>query len=305
MSTHPLAHLIPNRDWYENEDGEPTYISRTIAGVRDLDVIAAAHRLRHNVLLAGPTGSAKTSVTYAYGAWKQLPVVNIPCNGAAEPSMFIGKWVRLQDGSFDFKLGELALAVQHGGIILLDEVNFLKSNIGAYLHGLLDSRRTLSIPDAQGSSAPTSIKAHPDCLIVGAYNPDYHGTKPLNQAFKNRYGFQIEFPYLKEVEDQLLNSDALLTLANNLRLEVEAGNIATPISTNLLIETEELAMDDALGFDFAMVNFLNHFPIDEQQPVREVLVQVAPIIYSELFDGDYPTDGLFNPANIGKTQPNV
>lgn len=293
---HPLAHLIPNRDWYENEDGEPTYISRTIAGVRDLDAIAAAHRLHHNLILAGPTGSAKTSVTYAYGAWKQLPVVNIPCNGAAEPSMFIGKWVRLQDGSFDFKLGELALAVLHGGIILLDEVNFLKSNIGAYLHGLLDSRRTLSIPDAQGSSAPTSIKAHPDCLIVGAYNPDYHGTRPLNQAFKNRYCIQLDFPYLAEVEDKLLQSESLLTLANNLRLEVQAGNLATPISTNMLIETEELAMDEALGFDFAMVNFLNHFPEDERQPVKEVLVQIAPLIYAELFDDEYPLDGMFNPS---------
>ena len=289
-SEHPLSYSIPDSDWHEH------YINREIAGVQDLSVIASAHRLGHNLLLSGPTGSAKTSVTYAYASKVGLPVVNIPCNGAAEPSLFIGKWNKLPNGQFDFILGELALAVLHGGIILLDEINFLKPNIGAYLHGLLDTRRTLVIPEAQGSSAPTYIKAHSDCVIIGAYNPNYQGTRPLNEAFKNRFAIQLDFPYLNEVEEQLVQSESLLTLANNLRLEFDAGNIATPISTNLLIETEEFACDEELGFDFALINFLNHFPLDEQQPVKEVLIQVAPNIYQELFEETYPEDGLFNPV---------
>jgi len=289
-SEHPLAYAIPASDWHEH------YIGREIAGVEDLNIFKSAHRLKHNLLLSGPTGSAKTSVTYAYASKVGLPVVNIPCNGAAEPSLFIGKWNKLPNGQFDFILGELALAVLHGGIILLDEINFLKPNIGAYLHGLLDSRRTLVIPEASGSSAPTFIKAHLDCLIVGAYNPNYQGTRPLNEAFKNRFALQLDFPYLNEVEEQLVQSDAFRELARNLRLEVDAGNLTTPISTNLLIETEELACDDELGFDFALTNFLNHFPSDEQQPVQEVLVQIAPNIYNELFGEEYPADGLFNPS---------
>jgi hypothetical protein len=290
-SEHPLAYAIPDADWHTH------YISRDIAGVNDLNIFASAHRLKHNLLLSGPTGSAKTSVTYAYASKVGLPVVNIPCNGAAEPSLFIGKWNKLPNGQFDFVLGELALAVLHGGVILLDEINFLKPNIGAYLHGLLDSRRTLVIPEASGSSAPTFIKAHPDCLIVGAYNPNYQGTRPLNEAFKNRFAFQVDFPYLNEVESSLIQSESLIQLANNLRLELDAGNLTTPISTNLLIETEELACDEELGFDFALTNFLNHFPLDEQQPVKEVLVQIAPNVYNELFGEPYPSDGLFNPIH--------
>jgi hypothetical protein len=287
---HPLQNLVPSADWHEH------YVSRDIAGINDLAVLRSAWKLGHNVLISGPTGSAKTSLTYAYASKHNLPVVNVPCNGAAEPSLFIGRWNRLKDGSYDFVLGELAQAVLHGGVILLDEVNFLKPNIGAYLHGLLDGRRTLNIPEAQGSSAPTSIKAHDDCLIVAALNPNYEGTRPLNKAFKNRFAFKLEFPYLAEVEEQLVQSESLLTLANNLRREVEAGNIETPVSTNLLIETEELALDDELGFDFALTNFLSSFPAEEQQPVREVLVQVAPNIYKELFEGEYPEDGLFSPV---------
>lgn len=291
QSQHPLGFSIPSEDWYTG------YVSREIAGVADLDIFASAHRLGHNVLLAGPTGSAKTTATYAYASHVNLPVVNIPCNGSAEPSLFIGKWTRLKDGSFDFILGELALAVLHGGVILLDEVNFLKPNIGAYLHGLLDGRRILTIPEAQGSSAPTTIKAHDDCFIVGAYNPNYIGTKPLNQAFRNRFAVKLSFPYLPSVEEQLIQSDSLRQLAINLRLEVDAGNISTPVSTNLLIETEQFALDGELGFDFALNNFVSNFDEDEQQAVQEVLVQFAPLIYGELFDGVYPEDALFNPNN--------
>ena len=52
QSQHPLGFSIPSKDWYTG------YVSREIAGVADLDIFASAHRLGHNVLLAGPTGSA-------------------------------------------------------------------------------------------------------------------------------------------------------------------------------------------------------------------------------------------------------
>lgn len=287
---HPLAHLIPDADWHE------TYISRTVAGVLDLDILLAAKRNKHNVLFSGPTGSAKTSICQAFASLHQLPLVNVPCHGAAEPSHFVGRWNRLPNGQFDFFLGALALAVQYGGVILLDEVNFLKPSIGAYLHGLLDGRRILEIPEAVGSSVPTHIKAHDDCFIVGAYNPNYHGTRPLNEAFKNRFAFQIDFPYSEEVELQLVESDVLRGLAGRLRQEVELGNLTTPISTNLLIEFEEIALDENLGFDFALTNLLNRFPADERFAVQEVLVQEAPRIHEDLFGEAYPSDGLYNPA---------
>ena len=294
-TVHPLQNFIPSSDWYKNDEGTPTYVSREIGGVTDIKVLDRALALGHNVLLAGPTGSAKTSLCYAFGAKHNLPVINVPCNGAAEPSLFIGQHYRKEDGSIDFQLGLVAQAVLHGGIILFDEVNFLKPNIGAYVHSLLDSRRALYIPEAEGTSAPTYIKAHKDCLILGAYNPEYQGTRPLNEAFKNRFAFQLEWGYDREVENALLESDALLELGWKLREASDAGNISTPVSTNLLIEFEELAVDDELGFDFALQNFLYHFHSDEQPAVKLVLVQYAPKIYEELFEEKYPSDGLFNP----------
>lgn len=285
-SQHPLAHLIPNRELYGEQ-----YISRYIGGHKDLDILAHAFKERHNVLLYGPTGSAKTSCVYAFAALNNLPVVNVPCNGAAEPRVFIGGWTPQKDGTLDFIAGEVLQAVLHGGIIYLDEVNFLPPKISAYIHGLLDKRRVLSVNDAKGSSIPSTIQAHKECFIVAAFNPDYHGTRPLNQAFRNRFKYQLSFPYDNTIEEELVNSPALLELAGALRVSVQTGNITTPISTNLLFELEEVNED--LGFDFALNNFLNHFPDDEAQVVREVLVTYAEKIYNDLNEGDDFNDSEF------------
>lgn len=285
-STHPLAHLIPSKDVY----GE-SYISRSIGGHSDLEILGHAFKEQHNVLLYGPTGSAKTSCVYAFGALNNLPVVNVPCNGAAEPRVFIGGWTPQKDGTLDFIAGEVLQAVRYGGIIYLDEVNFLPPKISAYIHGLLDKRRVLSVNDAKGSSVPATIQAHPECFIIGAFNPDYHGTRPLNQAFRNRFKYQLSFPYDSAIEQELVHSPALLELAGALRVSVQTGNITTPISTNLLFELEEINED--LGFDFALNNFLNHFPEDESQVVREVLVTYAEKIWNDLNEGDFASSSEF------------
>jgi len=277
---HPLAHLVPQRFFYED------YVSREVDGVRDLDALATAHSLRHNVLIEGPTGSAKTSLVMAFAAEVGLPVVNIPCNGAAEPRNFIGGWTPQPDGTFDFVPGDLLKAVEHGGIIYLDEVNMMPPKISVYLHSLLDRRRAISIPEASGSSFPTELRAHPNCQIIATMNRGYHGTRPLNQAFRNRFAIKLAFPYSTDVEAELVASNTLLTLAGSLRERHAVGDLTTPVSTNMLLEFEEFATSDNLGFDFAMGNFVNSFSPDEQVVVREVLTLEATLIKSELFGED-------------------
>jgi len=297
VSNHPLAHLIPSKEKWAGE----AYISREIGGIKDLDILKASLDSRHNVLVYGPTGSAKTSLVYAFGAEQNLPVVNVPCNGAAEPRIFIGGWTPTADKSLDYVAGDLLKAVMYGGIVYLDEVNFLPPKIASYIHGMLDRRRTISVPDAEGSSIPTTVKLHPQCFVIGAFNPDYNGTRPLNQAFRNRFAVQLDFPYDNDIEKELLNSTSLIELANHLRLQVDLGHLTTPISTNLLMELEE--WNETLSFDFALTNFINHFPSDEAQVVEEVLVNYASKIFDDLNDGDFEKESSFAVKVPKKSEP--
>jgi MoxR-like ATPase len=273
---HPLAQFIPDSYFYDE------YIGREINGVEDLVMLASAHRLKHNVLLAGPTGAAKTSFVYAYAAKHEIPVVNVACNGGADIRQLIGGWSPKPDGGYHYVPGDLVLGVMHGAIILLNEVNFMPPKIAAVLYGLLDRRRTIYLPDAAGSDFPTVVKAHDNTLVVADYNPGYEGTRPLNKAFKNRFAFKNNWGYDTDVEGQLLNSATLLEVGEKLRLRVDAGDLVTPVPTNALMEFEDFAWDDDLGYDFAVNNFVAMFEEDEQQVVFEVFEVHKTAIMEEL-----------------------
>jgi hypothetical protein len=342
-SQHPLHNLIP--DAYFAEE----YHSRLVGGRRDGMVIRKMASLKHNIIISGPTGSAKTSLIYAVAAGftgevtrkrvdgemtdvnvidttKATPIVYIPCNGAVEPSQMIGRWTPQSNGSYKFVPGDLLIAVILGGIIYFDEVNFAPPKINAVMHGLLDKRRMLKVMDAAGAGlcckcayvngdgaktcsqcgadigTGTDFKAHPNTQIIAAYNPDYEGTRPLNEAFLNRFACPMRFDYNPEVEKKMLWSDRLTVMAAQLR--AQSDELRTPISTNMLVEFEEFALDEDLGFGFACENFLNKFHDDERPAVTKVLNQHTPAIRAELDDDaeaddvDWEMDADGNPIAI-------
>ena len=230
--TTRLAHLIPEA-WFADD-----YVGRKVGGVQDFDLLDAAYKLKYNVILEGPTGSAKTSLIYAWAAKRGLPVVNVPCNGAAEPRSMFGGWVAQPDGSLIFVRGDLYLAAQYGGVGYFDEVNMMPPRIASVVHGLFDKRRTLTVLDAAGSQHPTVVQAHPDFFLIAAYNPGYTDTFDLNEAFKNRFAFKVVWDYDRTVEEELVSAVSLLDLADDLRRRVEDGTLRTPVPTNMLIEFE-------------------------------------------------------------------
>jgi MoxR-like ATPase len=298
--THPLAHRIPET-WFAE-----SYESRYFDGFRDIDVLDNARRMRWNTLMYGPTGPGKTSCVYAYGAEMQLPVIYVACNGAVDPAtmfvqpvssvvsvddvlrmaaelaermgddwssvsferqmLYIDTAAKLCGERLDLVETEVVLAMRFGGIIYLDEVNSMPPRIAMVLNGALDLRRTVTL--AQKGNEPVPL--HPNCQIIASYNPDYRGTKPLGEAFKNRFGLQLPFDYDRTIEEKLvLGIPSLLDLADMLRSAHDDGTIETPVGPNMLLEFEELA--DTFSVSFAISNFVNRFEPGERQAVRETI----------------------------------
>lgn len=272
-TTNPLAIYTPDPSYAEE------YVGRDINGIEDFKILEAAHKMRHNVLLSGPTGSAKTSLVYAYASKVGLPVINVPCSGGVDVRTLIGGWTPTADGSFAFSAGPLVKGVEHGAIIYLDEVNFMPPKISACLHGLLDKRRTISIPEAAGSDHPTEIKAHPNTFVIATMNPNYAGTRPLNEAFRNRFAIKLDWGYNTDVESELLASASLLEMATAIRVRAEAGEIA-PIPTNILIEFEDICdtfgseHGAEAGFEFAVNNLLNAYEDEIERRIVSDLFEI-------------------------------
>ena len=68
-------------------------------------------------------------------------------------------------------------------------------------------------------------------------------------------------------------------MAAKLRDSIAAGEYETPVSTNMLVEFEQMVGD--LGLPFAISNFINAFPVDDRPSVKGVF---------DLWEGNLQTD---------------
>jgi hypothetical protein len=240
------------------------YVHREIWSREDFEIFDYARSQSINVLIYGPTGPGKTTSVEAWAAERNLRMATVSGNASMEPSQMTGKYVADGNGSFAWIDGPVTDVVRNGGVLLLDEVNFISPKIYTVLYSLLDGRRSITLLDHHGET----IEAHPDLTIFATMNPDYIGTTPLNFAFRNRFDIQIPWDYDDKVESKLVKSKALLVVAKQLRVEANKGQYETPISTNMLQEFVNFV--DPLGYEFAVENFIAHFSSDEAASVRLV-----------------------------------
>jgi hypothetical protein len=256
------------------------YVKRKLSiGLSDYIAFDYALANRVNVLIEGPTGSGKTSAVMAWAAERGYHFYSISSSIGLEPSQLFGKFIPDGENGIVWQDGPVTDIVRNGGVLLLNEVNFIPDRIGTVLFSLLDKRREIQLVDHRGEV----VKAHygaPDCwcedeecskavLICADMNPDYSGTHPLNAAFRNRFSMQLIFEYDEKIEEKLVPYPALRTLATQIRDRVKTGEFETPVSTNMLVEF--VRNYTFLGLDFALQNFRNHFNDDEREPLSKVL----------------------------------
>jgi len=242
------------------------YVNRKLTGnVLDFSLFDYARANKREVLIYGPTGPGKTTSVVAWAARNSLRLAAVSGNAALEPSQLIGKYVPDGNGGFEWIDGPVTDVVRNGGVLILDELNFISPKIYTILYSLLDGRHCLILLDHHGET----IQAHPDLTIFATMNPDYVGTTPLNFAMRNRFTIQVPWDYDDEVESKLVKSKAILTIAKQLRTEAAKGELETPISTNMLMELEELI---TFNYEFAISNFVAHFDKEEQEKVALVMM---------------------------------
>jgi MoxR-like ATPase len=254
------------------------YVHRTIDGYEDFDLFDVAMEERENILLAGPTGSSKTTVFRAYAAARGLPFALVECNASMDIGTIVGRTTLDEDG-VSFIDGDLTLIVRYGGVALVDEISLAHPRITAGFHGLLAVTRAMSVPENNETiKAGRGGLGDPQlCLFGAAHNPKYQGTVRLNEALSNRFAMQLDWDYDRAVEEALCDSGRLLDLAYNMRSLAE---IRTPVSTNALMEFERHAT--RFGMPLASTLFVNRFAPEERGPVSRALEASADAIADEL-----------------------
>jgi AAA domain (dynein-related subfamily) len=273
-AAHRLEGLVPNPAIAEG------YVHRSFFGTADFELFDYAVEQVENIIMAGPTGSAKTTAARAYAASKGLPFVVVECNGAMDPGVVLGRTMIDPETRVPHWVdGDFTLVVRHGGVVILDEVNMAHPRVMAAFHQLLSVSRRISLPEAGETVLAAGCDCHDVPLVIfAAYNPRYEGTARLNYALANRFAIPLQWGYDRAVEAELVSSTRLLDIAESMR---DLADIRTPVPTNALMELERHAL--GLGFELAAHLFVNRFQPEERSAVSRALEGNATAIAAEIF----------------------
>jgi MoxR-like ATPase len=254
------------------------YVHRSVRGFEDFDIFDVAIENRSNIMLVGPTGSAKTTAFRAYAAARGLPFALVECNAAMDPGTILGR-TTIVEGGVAWVDGDMTLVVRYGGVVLIDEINMAHPRITAAFHQLLAVTRRMSVPEAgETIIAGRGGLGEPQlCLLCSAMNPQYQGVTRLNEALLNRFPVNLPWDYDRNVEEQLVASSRLLDTAQTIR---DLEDITTPCPTNALQEFEMHVAQ--FNMDMASYLFVNRFAPGEQPAIARALEANAVAIATEI-----------------------
>lgn len=239
--------------------------------------IEYAIQRRKNAIIVGPTGCGKSSLVINIMArLKELGEI-FSCDGETSTDMLIGKpWIvkdpKTGEGITVIAYGAALRAYKEGKGLLLEEVDVALPDILASLQRILEVQSKFYICNV---GVEEIIPKHRNFFAIATANTIgtgedtfmYAGTKPLNQAFMNRFGVRIKMGYIDRAHEiKILTNKTgidknmameLVDVANDVRDAADPSRISggTPGSQRLVstISTRDLIewADGIMGMQLA------------------------------------------------------
>lgn len=144
-----------------------------------------------SLLLHGPAGGGKTTNCKLICRDIQLPLVAVVNCTVNLDEFVLGKYIPKGD-EFVFFKSQVTEAIEWGGAVVFEEINFGEPDHLAFLHSLLDDNGFVRLDNGQ------IIKRHPCFRFFATMNYGYAGTKPLNKALENRFETKIRIADLTD-----------------------------------------------------------------------------------------------------------
>ena len=143
-----------------------------------------------NLLLTGPKATGKNvlaeNLAYVFGR----PSWNVSFHISTEASYLIGQ--DTYDGNrVVFRPGPIYLTAEHGGFVVLDEINMARNEALAVLHSALDFRHIIDVPGYR------KVHVKPAARFIATMNYGYAGTRDLNAALASRFAI-LNMPVISE-----------------------------------------------------------------------------------------------------------
>ena len=158
--------------------------------------LAVGLELNQHLLLEGGSGIGKSSTVDRMCGYLNREVYYANC-AEYDIDTLIGSKTIGKDGSVEWRDGLVSQWLRKGGVLFLDDYNFMRGEVRGRLHEVLDSvlRGTGRVNLTENYSEV--IKVHPDCRLIAAQNEpgnDQSDRQVLDAPQLTR------FVYIKEVE---------------------------------------------------------------------------------------------------------
>lgn len=161
-----------------------------------LQICYAGFLNNFHLLLSGDKGTGKNCLISTWAWILQRPLYEISINRDTDKLDLLGSKTiesevdetsgKVMD-KIEFRAEVLLEAMEVGGIINIDEINFADPGITGLLHSICDDRREIQVPGYK------KVAADDNFFVMGTMNIDYQGTNELNEALADRF-IDVRFP---------------------------------------------------------------------------------------------------------------
>lgn len=233
--------------------------------------VLIAFELGFTLYLWGMHGTGKTSVLEQVAARLLLPFMRVQHTINTEESHIIGQYV-VRNGSTEFQLGPLPIAMMNGMVYCADEYDFAMPSVLSVYQPVLEGK-ALIIKDAP----PEYRVIHPHkrfrMCATGNTNGGgdetglYQGTQLQNAANYSRFAITQEVAYpspsveaaivSNQARIDLADAERMVSFAKEIRESHKAGRLSSTISPREMINAARLGVirgsDWRAGLDLAFI----------------------------------------------------
>lgn len=236
------------------------YFPRKLAGATDVDVLRRLRDKRIPVLLYGPPGTGKTALVEA--AFPDL--LTVAGTGDTVVEDFLGNFIPLPDGGFEFVYGPLVVAMREGRALLVDDATLIPPKVLAVLYPAMDGRRVITIPGYRNER----VEAVDGFYVIAGHNPGVHGAI-LTEALASRFDVHIEVTTDWDLARHLGVPRPAVEAAITLNADLAGGRVGwAPQLRELLGFTR---VSKTLGPAAAVANLVGRAPAEDREHVLAAL----------------------------------
>lgn len=259
---------------------------------KEIEKFVVAMEQGDTVMIAGPTGSGKSTMVEQYCAVTGRPFIRINMTGDMESSAFFGS-MTVKDGATHWIDGPITEAVKMGAVCLVDEWELSPPEINLGLQRLLEPDRVLMLKEKPAKAGDKQYTAVPEFRLVcggntlgsGDVSGEHAGVQVQNVATVDRFETTIKLGYLDKKHEAMIITkavpgipkeaiDRMLQFTALVRTAKQQGTLSLTMSPRTLVNWGKKTMYWGSATQALEIAYLDKVDDSEKGEVQKLVQKV-------------------------------